>query len=178
MARLIVLLRGVNLGSNRRLAMSDLRALLVDLGCEDVQTLLQSGNAVLSAAGGATALEGRVERALASRIGLETEVHVRTRAQLAAIVERNPLANVADDPSRYQVTFLKRPPPKSALRELESADLGRERVAVLGRELYAWHAEGIHASRLARLLGSRRLGLGGTARNWNTVTRLLSLAER
>lgn len=178
MARLVVLLRGVNLGPSRRVAMGDLRALLVDLGYEDAQTLLQSGNAVLSAAGGAKALEDRLERELASRIGLETEVHARTRAQLATIVERNPLADVADNPSRYQVTFLKRPPSKTARRELESADLGHERVAVVGRELYAWHPDGVHASPLAKLLGSRRLGLGGTARNWNTVTKLLALAER
>jgi len=177
MPRQIVLLHGVNLGPSRRLAMADLRALLVDLGYEDAQTLAQSGNAVLSTPTAAKAIETKLERELAARLGLETEVCVRTRAQLAKVVARNPLADVVDDPSRYQVTFLKRAPSKSALRELESADLGRERFAAAGRELYAWHADGIHASPLAKLLGSGKLGLGGTARNWNTVTRLLALAD-
>jgi len=157
--------------------MADLRALLVDLGYDDAQTLAQSGNAVLSASGTAQALEGKLERALASRLGLETEVYVRSRAQLAKVVERNPLARVVDNPARYQVTSLKRAPSRAAVRELESADLGRERFAVVGRELYAWHAGGIHASPLAKLLGNRRLGIGGTARNWNTVTKLLALAD-
>jgi uncharacterized protein (DUF1697 family) len=177
MTRQIVLLRGVNLGANRRLSMADLRAVLVDLGYDDAQTFLQSGNAVLSSSGSAKSLEEKLERELASRLGLQTEVHVRTRAELANVVARDPLADVAVDPSRYQVTFLRRPPSKAALRELEAADLGRERFAVSGRELYAWHPDGFHASPLAKLLGSRKLGLGGTARNWNTVTRLLARAE-
>src|SRR5690349_15011533 len=159
MARLVVLLRGVNLGPSRRLAMGDLRALLVDLGYDDAQTLLQRGNAVLTRTTGPKALEDRLEHELASRAALQTEVHVRTRAQLAAIVQCNPLADVATNPSRYQVTFLKRPPSKTALHELHTADLGRERVALVGRELYAWHADGFHASPLAKLLAARKLGL-------------------
>ena len=171
--RMIALLRGVNLGPSRRLAMADLRALLGELGYDDARTLLQSGNVVLTASSGGAALERRLEHELASRLGLDTEVFVRTRAELAKVVARNPLANVADNPSRYQVTFLRRAPTKASLRELESAELGDEAFVAAGREVYTWHPDGIHASPLAKLVGRR---IGGTARNWNTVTKLFALA--
>ena len=175
--RQIAFLRGVNLGPSRRLAMADLRALLTDLGYDDARTLLQSGNVVLTATATSAALERRLEREIASALGLETEVIVRTRAELAQVVARNPLEDVADNPSRYLVTFLRRPPAKAALRELSAAELGNEAYAASGREVYSWHPDGIHASPLAKLIGGKRLGLGGTARNWNTVTKLLALAD-
>lgn len=102
---------------------------------------------------------------------------VRTRDELAAVVERDPLGDVADDPKRYQVSFLSARPARAVERELAAADLAPERVVVSGREIYAWHPGGLQRSRLAALLTDRRLGVAATARNWNTVTALLALAE-
>ena len=102
---------------------------------------------------------------------------VRTRAELAAVVEGDPFADVADDPKRYQVSFLSAKPRAAAVRALEQAEIEPERVAVRGREIYAWHANGIQRSPLAKLLDDKRLGVTATARNWNTVTKLLALAD-
>ena len=102
---------------------------------------------------------------------------VRTRAQLAKVVERNPLAEVATEPKRYQVSFLSGKPSAEVMRKLEDAAAAEERVVLAGREIYAWHPEGIGRARLWTLLAGRGLGVTATARNWTTVTTLLELAS-
>jgi uncharacterized protein (DUF1697 family) len=175
MPRQIALLRGVNLGPNRRVAMAALRELLSGHGHEDVRTLLQSGNVVLSS----TLKPPRLERLLAEQIaegfGFDVPVVVRTRDELAEVIERNPLAEVADDPKRLQVTFLSAEPDPAAIAGLEDVALGGERFVVSGREIYAWHPDGLARSELAKQLAGRKVA--GTARNWNTVTKLLALAD-
>ena len=89
----------------------------------------------------------------------------------------HPFAGVAADPARYQVTFLSAEPPPARAEELERADVAPERVVVRGREVYAWHPDGLARSELAKLITSRRLGVEVTARNWRTVTKLLELAD-
>ena len=101
---------------------------------------------------------------------------MRTRAQLAAVVKRSPLAAVADDPSRYLVTFLRTKPSAAVAARLEALELAPETVAVDGREIYSWHPAGVGRSELAKNLSDRSLGMTATARNWNTVEKLLALA--
>jgi uncharacterized protein (DUF1697 family) len=175
--RYVALLRGVNLGRNRRLEMKALRALLEELGYEDSTTFLQSGNAVFTSGRSAAAVKRELERAIASELGLETEVFIRTRTELERVVAADPFADVVDDASRYQVSFLAGKLPAPTARALEAADVAPEQVAVRGREIYAWHANGIQRSPLAKLLSEPKLGVSSTARNWNTVTKLLALAE-
>jgi uncharacterized protein (DUF1697 family) len=175
--RYVALLRGVNLARNRRLDMKALRRLLDDLGYEDSTTLLQSGNAVFTTPKSAAQVKGELERAIARSLGLETDVFIRSRAELANVVAADPLRRVVKKPSWYQVSFLQQKLPASKLRELEQADVAPERVAVVGREIYAWHPSGLQRSPLAKLLSEPKLGVGSTARNWNTVTKLLALAE-
>jgi uncharacterized protein (DUF1697 family) len=177
MARLIVLLRGVNLGARNRVAMPALREALGEAGFKEVGTYLQSGNVVLSSSAPAKKTKGVVERILRDRFGLDVEVVVRTRAQLAKVVERDPLGRVAKNPKRYQVTFLEKAPSAAVMRRLEAAAAGKERVELVGRELYAWHPDGVGRSKLATLLSGKGLEVTGTARNWSTVTHLLELAD-
>ena len=174
----VVLLRGVNLGPSRRLAMADLRALLADVGYDDAVTLLQSGNVVLTTGKTSAKLKRELEGQIAAGLGLETEVFVRTRDELAEVVARDPLRDVADNPSRYLVNFLSRKAGADVKRKLADFDVAPERFAVSGREIYSWHPNGIHGSKLASLLGERRLGISATARNWNTVTKLLALTDQ
>jgi uncharacterized protein (DUF1697 family) len=176
-ARYIVLLRGVNLGPRNRVAMPELREALEDAGFEDVETYLQSGNVVLSSKSSAKGVARENERLIAERFGLDVKVVVRTRNELAEIVNRNPLGKVAKNPKRYQVSFLDRRPDPKAVRKLSDAAVAPERVAHVGRELYAWHPEGIGRSKLAALLAGAGPGVTATARNWTTVTKLLAMAD-
>ncbi|MGI8622813.1 MAG: DUF1697 domain-containing protein [Solirubrobacteraceae bacterium] len=174
----IALLRAINLGARNRVAMPELRALLTRLGYEDVATLVQSGNVVLTTTRTPAELGAELQREIAAAFGVDTPVIVRTRDELAAVVTQNPLPGAVADPKRFQVSFLSEAPDAAVVRALESADLAPEQVAVRGREVYALHPNGIHRSPLARLLGDRRLGVTATARNWSTVTKLLELADR
>ena len=177
MARHIVLLRGINIGSRNRIAMPELREALEAAGFDDVQTYVQSGNVVLSSSKSAAEVARACERQIEKSFGLDIDVVTRTRAQLAKVVEANPLAKVAKDPKRYQVSFLSAALPAELRRKLEDAAAEQERVVFSGREIYAWHPAGIGRSRLWTLLAGRGLGVTATARNWTTVTKLLELAD-
>ena len=177
MPRHIALLRGINLGPNRRVAMADLRALCEKLGYEGVRTYVNSGNVVLTGKGSPRKVEREMEKAIAADLGVETDVVVRTRDELADVIERNPLPDAAEQPKWFQVSFLSGEPDKGFVRGLEATDFAPEQFAVSGREIYAWHPDGMQRSKLARALGDKRLGVVATARNWNTVTKLLEMAD-
>jgi uncharacterized protein (DUF1697 family) len=177
MARLIVLMRGVNLAGRNRVAMAELREGLEESGFENVSTYVQSGNVVLSSKASPKRVRTDAERLIADRFGLDIKVVVRTRAELAAVVQRNPLGKVAKNPKLYQVTFLERAPEAEVVRKLEEAAAGREKVVHIGSELYAWHPDGVGRSKLAALMSGKGLGVTATARNWTTVTRLLEMAR-
>ncbi len=137
--RQIALLRGINLGSQRRVSMGALRELVAGLGYEDVRTHLQSGNIVLTTPEKGERLQKALERAISAELGIEIEVIVRTRDELAKVVAHNPLADVADNPARYLVSFLSAKPDPKVVRELAKLNVAPEQFVVHGRELYAWH---------------------------------------
>jgi uncharacterized protein (DUF1697 family) len=176
-ARQIVLLRGVNLGPRNRIAMPELRESFADAGFDDARTYLQSGNVVLSSRASPERVARTCERLIEDRFGLDIDVVVRTRDELADIVGRDPLAHVATNPRRYQVTFLAAKPAADVIRRLTAAAVAPEQLVHIGRELYAWHPEGVGRSKLAARLSGPELGVTATARNWATVTKLLAMAD-
>ena len=176
MAHLIVLLRGVNLVSRNRVSMPVLREVLVAAGYEDVRTYLQSGNVVLTTERAPTRVAKDVAKVIEERFGLEIGVVVRTRAELAKVIDRNPLGSVVTEPKRCQVTFLDGEPDPAAFDGLRAAASGGEVVEHAGREIYTWHPAGLGHSKLARLLSGKSLGVTATSRNWATVTAVLAIA--
>ena len=177
MAVHIVLLRGINIGPRNRIAMPALRAALEEAGFEDVRTYVQSGNVVLESSAKPNEVQRKVERLIEKEFGLEIAVVVRTKAQLAAVVKKNPLEKVAESPKRYQVTFLAKKLPAKTVRALEDAATEDEQFVVAGREVYAWHPAGVARSKLWSKLAGQGLGVTGTSRNWTTVEALLELTD-
>ena len=177
MARQIALLRGINLASRNRVSMPDLRTALGAAGYEDVATLVQSGNIVLTSSKKPKTLEREISELVLDEFGVTAATVVRTRDELAEVIERNPMPDGPSTPKLFQVTFFSVEPDAARVAQLLEQDFGEERIAVVGREAYAWHPGGIHKSKLARELGKGLRG-DGTARNWNTVTKLLELADR
>jgi uncharacterized protein (DUF1697 family) len=175
--RQIVLLRGINLGPRNRIAMPRLRSVLEAAGFTDVATYVQSGNVVLTTRKKPDRVAEECARLIETELGLDIAVVVRTRDELAAIVERNPLGDVAVKPKRYQVSFLAEKPSPGLVEQLAAAAVGDERFVAIGRELYAWHPDGVARSKLWGRLAGRDLGITATARNWTTVTALLALAD-
>jgi uncharacterized protein (DUF1697 family) len=172
----IVLLRGVNVGGRNKVAMPALRDALQAAGLESVVTYVQSGNVVLDSALKADALARVCEEVIADEFKLHVGVVVRTRAELAKIVERNPLGDVAEQDKLYQVTFCSQKPAKAALAKVAERAVDGERLLAHGREIYAWFPHGVGRSKLAAQLGRQDLGVLATARNWTTVNKLLALA--
>ena len=177
MTRDVAFLRGINLGPNRRVPMKGLRAALEQAGYAEVRTHLQSGNVLLTSDAEPAALERDLAETLRSTFGFDIAVVVRTRNELADVIAADPFGDEVDDPARYQVSFLSDEPDPERVEELERADVAPEQVAVRGREVYAWHPDGLARSELAKLITDRRLGVEVTARNWRTVTKLLELAD-
>ena len=164
----MVLLRGVNVGGHNRVPMADFRALLEAAGGSDVQTYVQSGNAVLAVPGTAAELERATAAGLERELGVTVPVMVRTAAELAAVVAGCPWPEL--DPTLLHVGFCAGAPDVSGV-DLDG--FAPERVAVGERALYLFHAEGVRRSRLARL----PVGTAVTARNWRTVTALNALTR-
>jgi uncharacterized protein (DUF1697 family) len=177
MARYAVLLRGINLGKARRVAMADLRALLTEEGYGNVATLLQSGNVMLDADQAPAELGGAIERAIEKRFGIAVEVILRSRDELARVVANNPLAGVADDGSKYVVLFLAQPPERPIEDTLAGVDLGEDRYVVDGMQMYIWCPSGLRDSPLLAALGKVKGGPPATVRNWNTVEKLLAMMD-
>jgi uncharacterized protein (DUF1697 family) len=177
MARQVALLRGINLGSNKRLSMGDLRDLMHGLSYRDAKTLLQSGNVVFTASEGAGTVARRIKAGLARDAGVEVEVLVRTRSELARIVARNPLRKQATDPKRYLVVFLSARPKAKLVRDIDPAQFEPERFHLEGKEVYVWLPKGVQKARLTHAFWEKQLEVTATARNWSTVEKLLALAD-
>lgn len=177
--RRVALLRGINVGTAKRIAMADLRALMSGLGYGDVRTLLNSGNVVFSAgAGTGTVREtgARIEQAIASELGVSTRVVVLKGKDLAAAVRDNPLADVATDPSRLVIQATMDAKALARLGPLLEQSWAPEAIALGPRVAYLWCVKGISDSRLGAAAG-RLLGEDGTARNLATMTKLVALLE-
>ena len=157
--------------------MPELRALLTDAGFEDVRTYVASGNVVLSSSLNADKVGARAEKLIAERFGFDVDVIVRTAGELAEIVRLNPLAAVADNPKRYQVSFCDGEPNPAAVEKVAAAAAPSEKLVAVGRELYAWHPDGVGRSKMWTKLAGSGLGVRATARNWTTVTTLLEMAR-
>ena len=175
--RQVALIRGINVGRAKQVAMADLRALVERLGYGDVRTLLNSGNVVFSAPRAAPGIAAaRIEKALATEVGVSARVTVLTAKELTAAVTEKPLLEVAKDPSRLLVAVLSNPADRPKLEPLTRQDWAPEVLAIGKRVAYLWCAEGILASRLAEAV-NRILGDAVTARNWATVLKLQALAK-
>jgi len=177
MTRQIALLRGINVGGQKKVPMARLRELMEGLGYEDVSTYVQSGNVVFSSPKKASSvLAAEIENALEAEFGFDVSVLVRSRDELAAVVKANPLKSVAKDRARYHVLFLSGKVAAKRLDTIEPKDFEPQRFVVAEREIYMWTPDGIGRSKLAQALSDKRLGVTVTGRNWRTVEKLLALA--
>ena len=180
--RVIALFRAVNVGG-RLVRMADVKDVLIGLGLQDPQTLLQSGNAVFGvtaalARSTPAALEARIERALHAKTAVQSDTFVRTAAEWNAAIAANPFDEARSDPAHMVLFTLRAEPGAAAITKLEASIKGRERVHAHGRSLYVVYPDGMGASKLTNVIIERALDTRGTARNWNTVLKLQALVAR
>lgn len=174
----IGLLRAVNVGGNM-LKMERLRALAAELGFQRVRTYVQSGNLLFEAPGTEEAIRKKLEAKLTGETRLPPIVLLRSAAELAAIAAGNPFlaADSGVDRKKLHVTFLTAPPAAAAFEKLSDIVAGSDELRLAGRELYLHCPGGYGESKLSNVRLEKSLALPATTRNWNTVTKLLEMAN-
>lgn len=175
--RQVALLRGINVGRAKRVAMADLRGVVEGLGYGNVQTVLNSGNVVYEAPGAAPAdTAARIQEAVAAQLGVSARVTALSAAEIAAVVSENPLSEVGDNPSRLFVAVFIDLSIPSRLLPLAAQDWAPEALSVGLRAAYFWCPQGMLDSSLAVAV-NRALGDAATTRNWATMQKLQALVE-
>ena len=175
--RRVALLRGINVGRAKRVAMADLRRIVEGLGYREVATLLNSGNVVFTVPPGRPGDPARrIEGALEEELGVASKVIVLSASEVAAAARENRLAGKADDPSRLLAFVAAERGDLRRLDELTRRDWGREALHLGGRCAYVWCPAGLLESALGKAV-NRALGDRTTSRNWTTWLRLQALLE-
>jgi len=178
MSTIISMLRGVNLGGHNKINMGELRIVCETLGLEEPKTFINSGNVVFrSKEKDLTRLGKRIEDAIERKFGFHSDVILRTASEMRDVIRKNPFAKRRGiEPSKLLVMFLAAHPEPETRERLEKIEAHPEVVRLEGRDLYIYFPDGQGRSKLTPALG-RILKNTGTGRNWNTVTKLLAMAE-
>jgi uncharacterized protein (DUF1697 family) len=179
MAAIISMLRGVNLGG-RRVKMDALRALFESLGLREVQTFVQSGNVVFrSERKDLAALTKKIESAVERECGFYSDVVLRTTAEMRDAVARNPFAKRSGlEPGKSLVWFLVSDPGQETRRKVQAINTEPEELFIDGREVFIYFPNGMARPKMKWPAIEKVMGVRGTGRNWNTVNRLLEMAEK
>ena len=176
---IISMLRGVNVGGHNKIKMDALRALYASLKLREPQTLVHSGNVVFKTEEKDLArLSTRIQDAIERSAGFRPDVILRTVSELRSAIAKSPFAKRRDiDPSKLLVTFLAGIPTPEARKKALAIEAGPDELHIVGRELYIYFPDGLARPKLTWPHLERALKLSGTGRNWNTVTKLLEIAE-
>ena len=174
------MLRGVNVGGHNKIKMETLQALCVSLKLKNPQTFIQSGNVIFRTAENDLAkLAKRIGDAIEKKIGFRPEVILRTATELRNAIKRNPFAKRDGiEPGKLLVMFLAADPGKEALAKALAIATETEELHILGREVYIYFLNGQGRSKLPWPKIERALGTSATGRNWNSVTKMLAMAEK
>ena len=177
---LICFLRGINVGGHAIIKMDALRALLLSLKFEEPQTYVQSGNVIFKTSERDLGLlTARIKQAIEKKFACSPGVVLRTVADLRAVVSNNPFAKRTNiEPAKLHAFFLAARPAKSAAENLRQLAIQPEELHLIGRELFIYFPDGAGKSKLPWARVDKALQTQGTGRNWNSVTKILEMAER
>ena len=178
MLAIVCLLRGVNLGGHNKIGMDSLRAICSSLKLQSPQTYIQSGNVVFGTTEADLGkLARRIEDCVEKGHGFRSSAMLRTASEMRSVVARNPFASRKNiDPAKLVVSFLAEAPTADEAKRLAEIKARPEELRVSGRELYIYFPDGQGRSKLPAIL-KRTVKIPATARNWNTVNKLLAMAE-
>ena len=175
----ISMLRGVNVGPHNRVKMDELRALCGTLKLRDAQTYVQSGNVIFRTdERDLGKVSGRLEDAIEKKFKFRCDVISRTTSELKAVVAKNPFAKRRGiDPSRLLVTFLSADPGEEARAKVRAIKTDPEELWIDGREVFIYFPDGMARPKLSWPTIPKMLKVSGTGRNWNSVTKMLEMAQ-
>jgi uncharacterized protein (DUF1697 family) len=174
--RYIALLRGINVGGNTMIKMSELSEMFESLGFKNVKTYINSGNIAFDAAKASDKkLVAKIEKAIEEKFGKKVPVMLRERKYIDGVLASNPFDGEFESHKEMHVLFLSEEMPKDKLQQLLDAAPDGERYAVIGRELYCHLPKGVIDSLLGKSFLEKKLKLAVTGRNWRTVQKLAEL---
>ena len=176
---IVAMLRGVNLGAHNRIKMDALRDLCGSLDLLDVQTYVQSGNIVFrTKERNLSALAKKIRSGIEKKFGFNPEIILRSTSDLRNVIAKNPFAEMKDiEPGKLLVDFLSSEPSTDACKSVRAIKTDPETLHIDGREMYIYFPNGAGRSKLSWPALEKILKTPGTARNWNSVTKLLAMAE-
>ncbi len=172
MTRWLVMPRGINVGKSNRVPMAELRTKLEDAGFEAVVTIGQSGNVIVTGDDSEEKVRSSIHAAMTSGFGVDVPLVVRSADEIRAVLDANPLKEIADDGSKYLAIFLSEAPSPAQAAELEAEDVSPEVVTLRGRTAFVWTPNGVKAMRVSHTALEKRFGVTATARNWNTLQKI------
>jgi uncharacterized protein (DUF1697 family) len=176
MTTYVAMLRGVNVGGRNRLAMDQFQEIVGAAGGDDIQTYIQSGNAVFSSRRPPASLVSMIEEGLEARLHARVPVLLRSAGELTAVLRSNPFLRRGVDTDRLHVTFLGSKPGSAAVKSALSFPAGDDEFAVVGRDVYLFCTEGYGRTKLSNAFFEKRLSSAATTRNWKTVATLAGMA--
>jgi uncharacterized protein (DUF1697 family) len=179
MTVIISMLRGINLAKHKRIKMDALRACYESLKLRDPRTYVQSGNIIFATKEQDLArLSNRIEKGIEQTFGFHSDVILRTTAELKEVIARNPFAERKGiEPAKLVVTFLATDPKPEARGAVLRIKADPEELNLLGRELYTYFPNGMGRSKLSWASVEKLFQTNVTSRNWNTVVKMLAMAE-
>jgi uncharacterized protein (DUF1697 family) len=178
--RYIAILRGINVGTGRKVPMADLKKLCGSLGLKNVQTYIQSGNLVFELAQPEpiSALETRLQKAFSETFGFEIPVLIRTSEEWAESVAQNPFLKEENvDIERLHLTCLKELPSPELLEKIKTFQYLPDRYEIIGRDVFIFCAAGYGTSKLTNSFFESKLKTSATTRNWKTVMQLNEMVK-
>jgi uncharacterized protein (DUF1697 family) len=172
--------RGINLAAHNRIKMDELKAAYVALRIRDPQTFIQSGNVIFrTEEQDLVKLAGRIESAIEKKFSIRSRVILRTASELRQVVESNPFAARTDiEPNKLLVTFLSDDPGQEARGKVAAVNTEPEELRIAGREMFIYFANGMARPKISMANIEKLLKTSGTGRNWNSVQKMLAIAER
>ncbi len=173
--RWVLLLRGINVGKHNRIAMADLKAAMVDSGFGDVSTYLQSGNIIATGPDDRQTATDTLTKVIADNFGFDIPVVARSADEVAAAVANNPFPEAIEQPKVFHLAFCH--PEPASTDGLDPQRFAPDRFSLVDGTLYLDYAEGVRNSKLTVAAIEKALGVRATARNWNTVLKLVDLSQ-
>jgi len=180
MSRYIAILRGINVGANRKVLMADLKILLTKLGLENIQTYIQSGNLIFDLANPESipTLEERLHLAISDTFDFDIPVIVRTSEEMEQSIAINPFLKQNDaDIEKLHLTFLKETPTAELIEKMKGFDFSPDRYEIIGNNVFVYCENGYGRTKITNDFFEKKLKISATTRNWKTVMKLLELSN-
>lgn len=176
MDRKIAILRGINVGGNRKILMADLKSMFETLGVSNITTYIQSGNVIFESHAENRKLEDQIEKSIKEKFGFDVPVMVRTSKELNKLIKSNPFFTENSDINNLHLTFLKDIPTADNKQQTEAYNYEPDKFAIEGKEVFIFCEGKYHESKLTNNFFEKKLNVRTTTRNWKTILKLIDLA--